>query len=214
MEMRNRFMVLALVTGVTAFMLVGCESMPRTTSPEAAVPRVAPAVAPEIQSVAEAVLGKQAEVLAHGDLAHNGMEQLLVINRFANTARGSGGPGNSSQIIVTRATVVQKNGDKWAEVLRCDEHLKNPNGYLGGTPAAPVTGWRLEFESDTPQGPELRFTPAEATQDHPPSTVDTGNRTIAVRWNTKTKRYQSLDRSHERYLSEVSTLETPESILR
>jgi hypothetical protein len=109
---------------------------------------------------------------------------------------------------------VEKNGGKWAEVLRCDEHLKNPRGYLGGSPSAPVTGWRLEVNPDTQQGLELRFTPAEAGQERSLNAAEEGNRTIAVRWNTRAKRYQSLDRSHEGYLGEAPTLETPQSTLK
>jgi len=196
------------------FLLVGCNSVQQEAAPVAATRPDAPSVAPEIQQVAEAVLGNQAEVVAHGDLARNGLEQLLVVNRFGNAARGSVGSGNSSVIFVTRAAVVEKNGDKWAEVLRCDEHLKNPRGYLGGSPSAPVTGWRLEVNPDTQQGLELRFTPAEAGQERSSNAAEAGNRTLAVRWNTKAKRYQSLDRSHEGYLGEAPTLETPQSILK
>jgi hypothetical protein len=203
----------ALVLGTALFLLAGCKSV-QEAAPEAATRPDAPAVSPEIQGVAEAALGKQAEIVAHGDLARNGLEQLLVVNRFGNAARGNVGSGNSSSIFVTRAAVVEKNGGKWAEVLRCDEHLKNPMGYLGGSPSARVTGWRLEINRDTPRGLELRFTPAEASQERSRSAAEAGNRTIAVRWNTKAKRYQSLDRSHEGYLGEAFTLETPQSILK
>ncbi len=207
-------MVLALLVGATTSLLAGCKSVDPTIPLEEAARPAAPAVAPEAQQVAEAALGKQAEVVAHGDLARNGLEQLLVVNRFEKAARGGDGSENSSGIFITRAVIVEKSNDKWAEVLRCDEHLKNPSGYLGGSPAAPITGWRLELKPDTQQGLELRFTPAEAGQERSSNTGEAGNRTITVRWNTKAKRYQSLDRSHEGYLGEVPTLETPQSILR
>ncbi len=152
--------------------------------------------------MAEAALGMQAEVVAHGDLARNGSEQLLVVNQFQQAARGNMVAGDPARILVTRATIIQKDSGKWTEVLRCDEHLKNPIGYLGGSPAAPVTGWKLEIAQDTQQGLEMKFTPAGEGQ------------TIAVRWSTKTKRYQSLDQSNERYLSEAPTLATPQSVLR
>jgi hypothetical protein len=205
---------LALVVGMTTFSVVGCKSVQQETQSEAAARPDAPAVSQQMQGVAEATLGKQAEVVAHGDLARNGLEQLLVVNRFGSAARGNVGSGKSSVIFVTRAAIVEKNGDKWAEVLRCDEHLKNPRGYLGGSPSAPVTGWRLEFDPDTLRGLELQFTPAEAGQERSSNAAEAGNRTIAVRWNTKAKRYQSLDRSHEGYLGEAPTLETPQSILK
>jgi hypothetical protein len=213
MEIRNRRFVPALVIGVAAFLLVGCKSAQPTTPIEAAAAPSVPAV-PESQQIAEAVLGRQAEVIAHGDLARNGSEQLLVVNRFDSTARGKAQPAHSSAIFVTRAVIVEKNDGKWAELLRCDEHLKNTRGYLAGAPAAPVTGWRLVVNSDTDQGLELQFAPAEASEDPSSSNGNAGGRTISVRWNTKTKRYQSLDQSHKGFLGELPTLETPQSILK
>ena len=206
--------VSALLAGVVAFFLVGCQSAQQTTPAEAAPPPAAPEAVPETQRVAEAVLGKDAEVVARGDLARNGSEQLLVVNRFEKGASGQVVPGNSPAIFVTRAVIVEKDDGKWAEVLRCDEHLKNQRGYLGGSPAAPVTGWRLEFTPDTDRGLELRFTPAGAGGQRPSDQPEAGGRPIEVRWNTKAKRYQSLDQSHKGYLGEVPTLETPQSILR
>jgi hypothetical protein len=213
MMTRKSRTVAVLVVGVVAFLLAGCESARQTAPAEAAAPPVAPAAVPENQQVAEAVLGKQAEIIAQGDLARNGSEQLLVVNRFEKAASGAVGAENPSPIFVTRAVIVQKDDGKWAEELRCDEHLKNPRGYLGGSPAIPVTGWRLELKPDTGQGLELRFTPAGAGEERSSDAVEAG-RTIAVRWNTKTKRYQSLDQSHKGYLGEVPALETPQSILR
>jgi hypothetical protein len=212
MRTRKSRMVMALIVGVVEFLVAGCKSAKQPTPAEAAAPPAASAV-PENQQVAEAVLGKQAEIAAYGDLARNGSEQLLVVNRFEKAVRGDGDQENPSAIFVTRAVIVEKGGGKWAEVLRCDEHLKNPRGYLGGSPAAAVTGWRLELKPDSDQGLELRFTPTPAGEDRPSDTVETG-RTIAVRWNTRAKRYQSLDQSHKGYLGEVPALETPQSILR
>lgn len=214
MTIRKSRAVPALVAGVVAFFLVGCQSAQQTTPAEAAAPPTAPAAVPESQRVAEAVLGKQAEVVARGDLAGNGSEQLLVVNRFEKGSRGDVVPGNLSAMFVTRAVIVEKDDGKWAEVLRCDEHLKNPSGYLAGSPAAPVTGWRLEFTPVTEQGLELRFTPAGAGKQRATGEPEVGGRSITVRWNTKAKRYQTLDQSHRGYLGEVPTLETPQSILR
>ena len=195
-------------------LLAGCQTAQQSKSPDETRKAAAAATAQEIQRVADAALGKQAEIVAHGDLARNGLEQLLVVNRFGMVAREGVGPGNFSGIFITRMAVLEKNNDKWAEVLRCDEHLKNPSGYLGGSPTAPVTGWLLELMPDPQQGIELRFTPAEASPERPSHPGESGGETISVRWNTRAKRYQSLDRSHERYLGETPTLETPRSILR
>jgi hypothetical protein len=40
------------------------------------------------------------------------------------------------------------------------------------------------------------------------------NPTFEVRWNKIAKLYQSFDQSHERYLSEIPSLEPTESILK
>jgi hypothetical protein len=208
MKIRNRLPILTLL--LVGTMVTGCQTAQQSKSPEETrKTAAATAATQEIQSVADAVLGKQAEIIAHGDLARNGLEQLLVVNRLGAAAREGGEPGNPSKLIVTRAAILEKNNGKWVEVLRCDEHLKNPSGYLGGTPASPATGWLLELRPDPQQGLELRFTPVEAHQDP----GESGNETIAVRWNTAVKRYQSLDRSHKRYLGEAPTLRTPQSVL-
>jgi len=214
MRIRIRHPVLALLVAALSLLLAGCQNAPRSKSPEETRKAAAAAASKEIQRVADAVLGQQAEVVAHGDLARNGLEQLLVVNQFGKAAREGVEPGNPSGIFIRRAAVLEKNNGKWTEVLRCDEHLKNPSGYLGGSPAAPITGWLLELKPDPQQGLELRFTPAEAGRQRPSYPGESGNETISVRWNTRAKRYQSFDRSHERYLGEAPTLETPQSILR
>jgi hypothetical protein len=171
----------------------------------------------EARGVAEATLGKQAEILARGNLALNGREQLLVVNRFTTGAPASKGGANPLPIFVTRAAILEKNGDKWSEVLLCDEHLKNPNGYLGGSPAGRITGWRLAYNQDTKEGLEMKFTPAERFDDTNVNSDQSSGQTfptLDVRWNESAKRYQSFDQSHERYLSEVPSLETPQSILK
>ena len=120
-------------------------------------------------------------------------------------------------IFVTRAAILEKNGGKWSEVLLCDEHLKNPNGYLGGSPAARVAGWRLEYSQDAKEGLEMKFTPADRFDAVNVNTDESSGQnkpTFDVRWNKNAKRYQSFDQSHERYLSEVPSLETPQSILK
>jgi hypothetical protein len=180
-------------------LLAGCGSAPETKPAE--TPK-APAVPQELQDVTKALLGAESEVIVFGDLARNGQQQALIVNRLAKTPQGAV-PG----LLITRAVVVEQDGRKWKEALRCDEHLKNPNGYLGATPLVPVTGWRLQHEQDAEKGLVLYFTPLEmAGASHIP--------TIAVRWNPKVKRYQSLDRNFEQFLGEVPTLETPTQRLR
>jgi hypothetical protein len=215
MRIRNPRRAVLLQIGLAVIFLAGCrptqqlKSAGERSNPDAA------GLADDTRRVVEAALGKQAEVLAHGDLARNGLEQLLIVNRFDNAPRSSAGLENPAAIFITRAAILEKSNGQWTEVLRCDEHLKNPNGYLGGSSAARVNGWRLEFSPDTTRGLEMKFTPANSEAGEQESrTGEPAGQTVVVRWNTKAKRYQSLNASHERYLSEAPTLETPHSILR
>jgi hypothetical protein len=186
-------------------------------------------VAEQAREVAETSLGKQAEVLVHGNLAQNGLEQVLVVNRVSGRATGSASniPSNdtppnsasskSGSVFVTRAAVLQKENGKWSEVLLCDDHLKNPSGYLGGSHVGRVSGWRMEYRQDPQTGLELTFSPADrldADRANADESSEQKSATFDVRWNKNSKRYQSFDQSHERYLSEVPSLETPQSVLR
>jgi hypothetical protein len=215
MANRNPRPALALSIGMAALLLGGCNPA-QPTSPRidrAKSDRAAENA--EAQSMAEAALGKQAEVLAHGDFARNGLEQILAINRLASAQRGIADPASPARILILRAAVLEKRDGKWTEVLRCDERLKNPNGYLAGSPAARVTGWRLEYNPDAGLGLQMKFTPADIdAETRGAGSGDSPGATIIVGWNNRLKRYQSLDQSHERFLNEVPTLETPLSILK
>jgi hypothetical protein len=200
-----------LTAGMAAITLVlsGCspsqpassQSQP-TEHPPAPSKPAAPDVPAEIQSAADAALGSDTDVLLFGDLAKDGHQQALAVNRFKATPQTS-----AVGTLVTRVVVIENDAGKWKELFRCDEHLKNTRGYLGGTPLAGVNGWRLQYEQDAAKGLQLYFTPLEKP---------TGGyiQTLAVRWNPKTKRYQSLDRNYEQFLGEVPSLETPQSQLR
>lgn len=194
--------ILAVTAACVWLGFAGC-GQPQTKPPvETATQRSAPAVPEEISSVAQTLLGSEAEVLVFGDLARTGKQQVLAINRLPKTPAGVA-PG----ILLTRAVIAEKEGGKWTELLRCDEHLKNTNGFLGLTPLDPVTGWRLQYEQDAEKGLQLYFTPLRASAGSriPP---------IGVRWNPATKRYQSLDRSFQQFLLEVPALEKMNSVLR
>jgi hypothetical protein len=164
---------------------------------------VASTASPEIQAMAAQLLGSGAEVLASGDLAGNGQTQALVVNRSAVkqvTASGA---------LISRAAVLEHHGAKWNELLLCDEYLKNPKGFLAGTPMAQVTAWRLRVVSRTPGGKvgEFDFTPLQPDEtDRLP--------TIVVRWNPKSERYQSFDSANMRFMEEAVSLEPPTSELR
>jgi hypothetical protein len=183
-------------------LLAACNESAPTKRAEAPDKPPESAVPPEISSVAQTLLGSEAEVILFGDLAHTGQQQVLAVNRLPKTPEGTV-PG----ILVTRAVLAMNDGGKWKEALRCDEHLKNPEGFLGGTPIVAVAGWRMQYEQNAQKGLLLFFTPLEqAASAHPP--------TIGVRWNPQWKRYQSLDRNYEHFLSEVPSLERPKSTLR
>jgi len=129
------------LAGLIVFACASCgKSSPAPAKTEAAAP-AAPAIPPEVQAAADAALGSETEVLADGDLAKNGHQQVLAINRL------KGNPEKAlAGTLVTRVAVIENDGGAWKEVFRCDEHLKNANGYLGGTPLAGVAGWRFQSE--------------------------------------------------------------------
>lgn len=192
----------------------GCESAQQKAAEEQAATDAANTEA-EVQSVAANSLGQGSDVLLHGDLARNGHEEVLVVNRFQGGVSGAGS-GNSSPVSITRAALLEKNDGRWTELLRCDEHLKNANGYLGGFSKAPATGWRLAYTQDANAGLEMEFTPMDMIANASAGGTSAAGHSpdLDVRWNKNAKRYQSFDRSHERFLNEIPILETPESSLR
>ena len=209
--------VIAMLSWVLALAFAGCQTAQQQTPAELKAAADRAEAEDETRGVAEASLGKGAEVLAHGDLALNGAEQVLVVNRFSTGVGANSGAANSSPIFITRAAVLEKKQGKWAQILVCDGHLKNPYGYLRGSLAPRDTGWRLEFTQDLKKGLEMKFTPVDRF-DAIHANADQNSRqkslTFDVRWNQSAKRYETFDEPHERYLSEVPTLETPQSILK
>lgn len=194
-----------VVSAASLLALGGCGTTPapKTEEPTTAAKPAEPAVSPELQSAADSLLGSEAKVLVSGDLAKNGKQQVLVANVVPKTPKE-----NITGTIVTRAVIAQLEDDgKWAELFRCDEHLKNGKGYLGMTPIEPVSGWRLQFEQDAAKGLTLYLTPVKGMDDKHVLP-------IGVRWNPKTKRYQSLDRSYEQFLLESPSLSTVRTQLK
>ncbi len=185
-----------------AILVGGCGADAPKPSAQAETKPAEPAIPEEIQSAAKSLLGSETQVLAFGDLGKNGNQEFLAANVVPKTPTN-----NLPGTIVTRAVVVENTDGKWAEVLRCDEHLKNQKGFLGLTPLTPVTGWRLQYEQSADKGLELYFTPLKGT-------TDLHVLPIGVRWNPATKRYQSLDRNYEHFLLESPSLETARTTLR
>ena len=188
------------VGALAACCLIGCGD----TTPEKPAVETKPAltVPNDVQEAADALLGKETTVLLFGDLAKNGKQQFLAANVVPKSTKN-----NLPGTIVTRTVVGENVDGKWTEILRCDEHLKNQKGFLPGTPIGGVTGWRLAYEQDPEKGLALYFTPLKGA-------VDTHTLPIGIRWNTETKRYQSLDRSYEHFLTESASLSTAHSNLR
>jgi hypothetical protein len=185
-----------------AIFLGGCGADASKPAPQAETKSAEPSVPEEIQSAAKALLGSESQVLAFGDLAKNGHQQFLAANVVPKTPTN-----NLPGTIVTRVVVAENTDGKWAEVLRCDEHLKNQKGFLGLTPLVPVTGWRLQYEQNDEKGLQLYFTPLKGA-------VDSHVLPIGVRWNPATKRYQSLDRTYEHFLLESPSMQDARSTLR
>ena len=195
------------VTALCAFcFLSGCgNNTPETKSEPAPAPKpAAPAVPDDVQAGAQSLLGTETQVLLFGDLAKTGRQQFLAANVVPKTPKN-----NLPGTIITRAVIAENQDGQWAEIFRCYEHLKNAKGYLGLTPLSSVTGWRIQYEQDPVKGLQLYFTPLKGTED------DAHVLPIGVRWNPKTKRYQSLDRSYESFLLESPSMSgTPKSRLR
>lgn len=174
---------------VTAFNLWGCQA----PAPAPSSPRSAPVYSSEEEAAARSALGSAAEILLEGDLAGNGQKQLVVINRVQKLPKDAP-PG----LVISRLVILQKDGGRWEEILRADEYLKNAHGYLAGTPLAPVNAWRLQYEREAGRL-ALYFTPVE----NPAGGFRT---TVAVRWNSRAGRYQSLDRNLKNFLPESPEL--------
>jgi hypothetical protein len=195
--LRSLFVAVILAVG-----LGGCGSQPQKTEAQGEQKAAEAVIPEEYQDAAKALLGSDAQVLLYGDLAKTGQTQVLAANVVPNTPKST-----VAGTVVTRAVVAGKEGDKWIELIRCDEYLKNPKGYLGLTPLQAVTGWRLQYEDSPNKGMTLYFTPVQA---------GTSGRTlpIAVQWNPATKRYQSMDPSYTHFLNEAVSLGNQRSMLR
>ena len=95
----------------------GCQTTEKAAPLESPSLPAAPAVPAEVQAVAETALGSGTEVLASGDLAHNGRLQALAVNRPAGDRKQvSQEPG--SAITASRAVVLEQESGRWHEVLR------------------------------------------------------------------------------------------------
>jgi hypothetical protein len=186
-----------------AYSMTGCDQQPAPPKSDSATEAKPsePAVPDDVKSAAESLLGKESQVLLFGDLAKNGKQQFLAANVVPKNPKNA-----TLGTVVTRAVIAQNENGKWMEIFRCDEYLKNARGFLAGTPLGSVSGWRIQYEQSADKGLQLYLTPMSASGSHA--------QPIAVGWNPAVKRYQSLDRGYEHFLSESSTLEPARSVLR
>jgi hypothetical protein len=187
---------------LVAFACFSCSDQTPPTATETSEAPAAPQIPADILAAAQSDLGSEAEVVLYGDLAKTGKTQALVVNRLKTTPQGTV-PG----VLVSRVTIIERDDARWKEVLRCDEHLRNPNGFLGGNPLAEVPSWRLQYERNPEKGLELYFTPlAQPAGGYV--------QTLGIRWNPSMKRYESLDRNFEHFLGELPSLDIPQSRVR
>jgi hypothetical protein len=182
--------------------LSGCGAEAPKPAEQATGKPAEPAIPQEMQDAAIKLLGSDGRVLLYGDLAKNGKDQVLVINALPNTPKST-----VAGTVVTRAVIAEKEKDHWEELFRCDEYLKNPRGFLGMTPVQAVSGWKLQHENSPETGMTLYFTPIKAGEAE--KTLP-----ICVKWNPATKRYQSMDRSYQKFLLESPSLEAPRSLAK
>lgn len=154
------------------------------------------------QKAATKALGEDTDVLLSGDLAHNHHIQLLIVNRLPKMPKNVI-PG----LLVSRVAILEKDKNEWREIFLADDHMKNSQGFLAGTPLSPVDTWRLDYERQ-PTGLALYFTPLTSTPGERPPTIE-------VRWNPAKRRYQTLGRNYKHFLPEMPSLgPTPEFLLK
>lgn len=187
-------LLLAFLSSPLFFSGCGNAPAPKPAEQAEAAKPAEPAIPTEIQSAAEGSLGSETTVLAYGDLAKTGTQQILIANVVPKTPKN-----NITGTIVSRAAIVEKQGTNWMQIFLCDEHLKNSKGYLGMTPIDPVSAWRIQHEQDPVKGLTVYLTPVKGMP-------DAHVLPIGVQWNPKTKRYQSLDRSYQQFLLESPAL--------
>lgn len=185
-----------------AVTLLSACAAPQQSTPKTAAKPPEPQIPADVQAAAEAALGAEVTVLAHGDLSLSGQPQILAASLLKTTPAGAA-PGT----LFSRLTLLGREADKWKELLICTGHLQNQKGYLGGTPLVAISGWRLQKEMSRKDGLVMYFTPIRQP-------VTGAVKPISVRWNPLTGRYQSLDFNYQNFLVEVKTLERPETFLR
>jgi hypothetical protein len=125
----------------------GCENKPapKSAEPAAAAKPAEPAIPEEIQAAAEGSLGSETTVLAYGDLAKTGTQQILIANVLPKTPKD-----NITGTIVSRAAIVEKQGNNWVQIFP----LRRTSEKLQGLPGndADRAGERMAHSARTGSG--------------------------------------------------------------
>src|SRR6266851_3190887 len=106
MKIRRLRTAVGMLTWIMALSLGGCHTALQPTAADHKAAAESADVSDEARGVADATLGKGAEIVAKGNLAQNGREQILVVNRFSTGAQANQGEANPFPIFVTRAAVL------------------------------------------------------------------------------------------------------------
>lgn len=178
----------APLAGAVLVFTVACSQAPAKPAPKAAS-----AAKAAYGAAARSAFGDGAKVILSGDLAHNGHIQLLIVEELPTKPKNV-----VAGMVVSRAAILEKDGNDWREIFLADSHLKNEKGFLAGTPLAEVSAWRLQYRK-VPSGLAMFFTPVDRRG-------GLHGQPIQIRWNPAVDRYQSLDRSGKHFLSEASSL--------
>lgn len=96
---------------------------------------------------ANRLLGIRAQVLKAGDLLGTGNVQCLVVLPYA-------AKGGSRERKVRRGVIVQREGSTWHELLRFDDTIRNPQGFVGidFLDDEPTFGFLLETADERSDG--------------------------------------------------------------
>ena len=159
----------------------------------------------EYQEAGDAVLGGKSEIVAAGDLAGNGTLQILAIQGEPVADAAGDDRNQNKERRIWQAALLEKQGGRWQELLRADQHLKNGYGYLGATPPEGVASWMLRWEEGA-QGMTFFFAPITGR--------GANRKPIAVRWNPAVGRYQAMNGTGKMFLSDQATLSPVKMDLR
>src|ERR1700719_2627559 len=98
------------MTWIMALCLAGCHTAQPAAPSEAKMATERAAISEEERGVAETALGQQAEILAQGDLAQNGREQVFIVNRLPKASPASEARGRQGMFSTADTKTLQRWG--------------------------------------------------------------------------------------------------------